>query len=160
MDPASGEPDLLEKVDALLTRHRTGSPPQQETAPQADRAAIPVLTDIVVEADTIPVLTDAVATVEANEPTPAESAPIAQAGADARTTEIAHDEEALRRIEEFLVREMENRIALEFTASLDRALNELLDRSREHIRHLVREALRNPPDDAQSRHGDSSKPGV
>lgn len=151
MDPTSGEPDVLDKIDALLTRHRTGAPAQQDLASaeeQADRAAIPVLTEVITEDSTIPVLTEAVPAVEAHEtetngdetlPPPAEPAPADQAA------DISDEEVALRQIEEFMVQELENRIALEFTATLDRALNELLDHSREHIRHAVREALKQRP---------------
>ena len=48
-------------------------------------------------------------------------------------------------MEEFMVQELENRIALEFTATLERTLNELLDHSREHIRLAVRVALKQQP---------------
>lgn len=142
MDPASGSPGVLEKIDALLTRHRTGAPTQQDLAAageQADRAAIPVLTEVV-EPDTIPVLTDAVPSPEASEPGSV-SAPTTQASDEAEKHSTL-DEESLHRLEERLMRELENRIALELTAVLDRALEELLDRSRDHIRHAVREALR------------------
>ena len=154
MDPANGEPDVLGKIDALLTRHRTGAPTRQDLASaeaQAARAAIPVLTEIITEDCTIPVLTEAIPAsvvsaagisgkvkptlqieVVANEP----------ARTDEQIADISHDQAALHQIEEFMVQELENRIALEFTATLDRALNELLDHSREHIRHAVREALK------------------
>jgi len=154
MDPANGEPDVLGKIDALLTRHRTGAPTQQDLASaeaQAARAAIPILTEIITEDSSIPVLTDAVSATEANEaatadngepPLHIEVAASESASTGDQVADISHDEEALRQIEEFMVQELENRIALEFTATLDRALNELLDHSREHIRHAVREALR------------------
>lgn len=144
MDPASGAPGVLEKIDALLTRHRTGAPTQQDLAAageQADRAAIPVLTEVVAEADTIPLLTDALTSPEASEPGSA-SAPTTQAGDEAEKHSTL-DEVSLQRMEERLMRELENRIALELTSVLDRALEELLDRSRDHIRHAVREALGN-----------------
>jgi len=144
MDPASGAPGVLEKIDALLTRHRTGAPTQQDLATaveQADRAAIPVLTEVIAEADTIPVLTDAVTSPEASEPGSV-SAPTAQTSDEAEK-HPPPNEESLRRMEECLMRELENRIALELTVVLDRALEELLERSRDHIRHAVREALGN-----------------
>lgn len=146
MDPASGAPGVLEKIDALLTRHRTGAPTQQDLATsgeQADRAAIPVLTEVVAETDTIPVLTDAVPSPEASEPGSV-SAPTVQAGNGAEKY-LPQSEESLHRMEERLMRELENRIALELTSVLDRALEELLDRSRDHIRHAVREALKQQP---------------
>jgi hypothetical protein len=136
MDPTGGKPDVLKKIDALLTRHRTAAPAQPDLASagkQADREAIPVLTEAITEDGTIPVLTEAVTAVEANK---------AGTGGQAAATP---DEEALRQIEEFMVRELENRIALEFTATLDRALSELLNHSHEHIRHAVREALKQRP---------------
>ncbi|MDO9065428.1 MAG: hypothetical protein Q7U25_09485 [Sulfuricella sp.] len=157
MDPANGEPDVLGKIDALLTRHRTGAPTQQDLASaeaQAARAAIPVLTEIIAEDSTIPVLTEAVPATEANEaatagndklPLHTEAAASEPASTGGPAADIPHDQEALRQIEEFMVQELENRIALEFTATLDRALNELLDHSREHIRHAVREALKQRP---------------
>ncbi len=162
MDPANGEPDVLEKIDALLTRHRTGAPTRQDIASaeaQVARAAIPVLTEIITEDSTIPVLTEAVPATEENEAATAgnETPPLpieAAASEPARTADpiadISHDEAALHQIEEFMVQELENRIALEFTATLDRALNELLDHTREHIRHAVREALKHRLDDAPS----------
>lgn len=159
MDPTGGKPDVLDKIDALLTRHRTASPVQQDLASagkQADREAIPVLTEAITEDGTIPVLTEAVAAVEASKTETDDNAPpfpTEQAGTGDQAAEIP-DDEALRQIEEFMVRELENRIALEFTATLDRALSELLDHSREHIRHAVREALKQrpgtPPRDADS----------
>ena len=57
-------------------------------------------------------------------------------------TYTLHDEATLRQIEEFMVQELENRIVLEFAATLDRTLNELLDQTREHIRLAVRVALK------------------
>jgi hypothetical protein len=161
MDPAKGEPDVLGKIDALLTRHRTGAPTQHDLASaeaQAARASIPVLTEIIADDSTIPVLTEAVHTSVVNE---AASAGIVKpplhievvASEPARTAgpiaDISHDEETLHQIEEFMVQELENRIALEFTATMDRALNELLEHSREHIRLAVRVALKqrlNTPD--------------
>jgi len=160
MNPADGEPDVLGKIDALLTRHRTGAPTQQDLASaeaQAARAAIPVLTEIITEDSTIPVLTEAVPVTEANEaatadfgkpPLRIEVAASEPASTGDPVANLSHDEAALRQIEEFMVQELENRIALEFTATLDRALNELLDHSREHIRHAVREALKQRLDDA------------
>ena len=156
MEPAGGEPDVLGKMDALLTRHRTGTPVQQDPASvrqHADRATIPVLTEIIVEPDTIPVLTDAIVSPKPVSPAQAsdsETDNIEPPAADLSTTEdraanIALDEEILRQTEEFMVQELENRIALEFTATLDRTLNELLDHTREHIRHAVREALKQRP---------------
>lgn len=151
MDPASGAPGVLEKIDALLTRHRTGAPTQQDLAAvgeQADRAAIPILTEAVAEPDTIPLLTDAVTSPAADEPDSV-SAPTVQASDEAEKRS-ALDEESLHRIEERLMRELENRIALELTTVLDRALEEMLERSREHIRHAVREALRQQPGTPES----------
>ena len=154
MDPANGEPDVLGKIDALLTRHRTGAPTQQDLASaeaQAARAAIPVLTEIITDDSTIPVLTEAVPAAEKKETAAAsigkhllhsEIAASEQASTVDPTAEISHDEASLRQMEEFMVQELENRIALEFTATLDRALNELLDHTREHIRLAVRVALK------------------
>ena len=138
MDAARDEPDVLGKIDALLTRHRTGAPTQQDIASaeaQAARAAIPVLTEIIDEDRAIPVLTEVAPATKANEP----------ASAGGPVADDLLDDAALRQIEESLVRELENRIELEFTAALDRALNELLDQTREHLRHAVREALRQRP---------------
>lgn len=157
MDPANGEPGVLGKIDALLTRHRAGAPTRQDLASaeaQAARAAIPVLTEIVTEDSTIPVLTEAVPATQANEAATAshgkpalhiEVAASEQASTGAPVADLSHDEAALHQIEEFMVQELENRIALEFTATLDRALNELLDHTREHIRHAVRVALKQRP---------------
>ena len=154
MDPANGEPDLLGKIDALLTRHRTGAPTQHDLASaeaQAARASIPVLTEIITEDSTIPVLTEAVPATQANEaatagivkpPRHIEVTASEQASTGDQVTDISHDEESLHQIEEFMVQELENRIALEFTATLDRTLNELLEHSREHIRLAVRVALK------------------
>ena len=154
MDPANGEPDVLGKIDALLTRHRTGAPTQQDLASaevQAARAAIPVLTEIITDDSTIPVLTEAVPAAEAKKASVAgigkhllhiEVVASEQASTVGQVGDITHDEAALRQIEEFMVQELENRIALEFTATLDRALNELLEHSREHIRLAVRVALK------------------
>jgi len=161
MDSAHGEPDVLGKIDALLTRHRTGAPAQQDlasTEAQAARAAIPVLTEIVPEDSTIPVLTDAVPVAEANEAATAGDGetPLhievaaSEPASTGSPTDTSQDEEALRQIEEFMVQELENRIALEFAATLDRALNELLDHTREHIRLAVRVALKQRPDNAPS----------
>ncbi len=157
MDSAHGTPDVLGKIDALLTRHRTGAPTQQDLASAealAARAAIPVLTEIITDDSTIPVLTEAVPAAEVNEaatasedklPFHTEVATSEPASTGTLIADIPHDEAALREIEEFMVQELENRIALEFTATLDRALNELLDHSREHIRLAVRVALRQRP---------------
>ncbi|GAO35061.1 hypothetical protein SCT_0442 [Sulfuricella sp. T08] len=165
MDPANSETDVLGKIDALLTRHRTGAPTQQDLASaeaQAARATIPVLTEIFTDDITIPVLTEAVPTSVVSEATitgkgkpPLHIEIVANEPAcideQEQVANISHDEAALHQIEEFMVQELENRIALEFTATLDRALNELLDHSREHIRHAVREALKQrlgtPPHD-------------
>lgn len=150
MEPTNGSPDVLGKIDALLTRHRTGAPTQQDlaaAAEQASRAAIPVLTEVIAGDSSIPVLTDAVTAVRTHEPEAPE--PAAEAAESAQpdepgmqTRDPLHDENTLRQMEDFMVQELENRIALEFTATLDRALNELLEHSREHIRHTVREVLR------------------
>ncbi|GEM_PF-4256558 len=145
MDPANGEPDVLGKIDALLTRHRTGAPTQQDLASaeaQSARATIPVLTEIITDDSTIPVLTEAVSAAEAKEAATAGIEPVRTAGP---IEDISHDEAALHQIEEFMVQELENRIALEFTTTLDRALNELLEHSREHIRLAVRVALKQRP---------------
>ncbi|HUW49502.1 MAG TPA: hypothetical protein VMV75_00650 [Sulfuricella sp.] len=153
MDPVSGEPDVLGKVDALLTRHRTGTPSPQESSEagqQADRASIPVLSEVVAEPSTIPILTDALPPVKAGESEtgideeitlPVEPMPTDHADTEGSATSLSLDEETLRQTEEFLIHELENRIAMEFAATLDRALTELLDNSREHIRHTVREAF-------------------
>ncbi|MDD5241394.1 MAG: hypothetical protein PHG47_06690 [Sulfuricella sp.] len=153
MNSVNGEPDVLGKVDALLTRHRTGAPSSQEPAEagqQAARATIPVLSEVVAEPSTIPLLTDALPPVKTgkseadiDEETipPVEPVPTDHADGETPATNLSLDEEALCRAEEFLVRELEDRIAIEFAATLDRALAELLDNSREHIRHAVREAL-------------------
>jgi len=168
MEPGSSESDILAKIDALLIRHRTGTPAQQDPASawqQADRATIPVLTEIIVEPDTIPVLTDAIVSPHRESPAQASDSEMDNYGkkasniepppADLSTTgdpaaNIVHDEETLRQMEEFMVQKLENLIALEFTATLDRALNELLDHTREHIRHAVRDALKQRPDNAPS----------
>lgn len=148
------EPDVLGKIDALLTRHRTGAPARQDLAAaetQAARAAIPVLTEILTEDSTIPVLTEAVPAMEGNEaatagngkpPPHIEVAASEPASTVDSIADISHEEEALRQIEEFMVQELEQRIALEFASTLDRALNELLDHTREHIRLAVRVALK------------------
>lgn len=141
MDPVNDEPDVLGKVDALLTRHRTGTPSPQETAEpgqHADRASIPVLSEVVAEPATIPVLT---AALSEETPPSVEPMPTVQAGTEEPATSGSLNEETLRRIEEFLILELEDRIAMEFAASLDKALTEMLGNSREHIRHAVREAL-------------------
>lgn len=157
MGPANGEPDVLGKIDALLTRHRTATPAQQDLVSaeaQAARAAIPVLTEIIVEDRAIPVLTEAMpafrlsetATAGAGHPSRhVEDTASEQAPSDNPITDSPSDETALRQIEEFMVQELENRIALEFTATLDRALVELLDLTREHIRLAVRVALKQRP---------------
>ena len=153
MNPANGEPDVLGKIDALLTRHRTGAPTQQDLASaeaQAARAAIPVLTEIITDDSTIPVLTEAVPPSESKEATTAgiEKPPLhieIAASEQASTVGPSYDEAAMQQIEEFMVQALENRIALEFAATLDRALNELLDHSREHIRLAVRVALKQRP---------------
>lgn len=151
------QPDVLGKIDALLTRHRTGTPTQQDLASaetQAARAAIPVLTEIVTDDSSIPVLTEAVPASGLNEAAAAGSGKSSlhvevDTSEQARTSEpvadIPHDEAVLHEIEEAMVQELESRIALEFTATLDRALNELLDHTREHIRHAVRAALKQRP---------------
>lgn len=162
MDPSKSEPDVLGKIDALLTRHRTGTPTQQDlesAEAQAARAAIPVLTEIITDDRTIPVLTEAMPAAEVKEaattgivkpPLHIETVASEPARTASPIADISHNEETLHQIEEFMVQELENRIALEFTATLDRALNELLEHSREHIRLAVREALRQrlgTPDD-------------
>jgi len=153
MDPANDEPDVLGKIDALLTRHRTGAPTQQDLASAetlSARASIPVLTEIITEDRTIPVLTEAMPAAETKEAATAdiEKPPFhieVVASEPASTVGPSHDEAALQHIEEFMVQELENRIALEFAATLDRTLNELLDHSREHIRLAVRVALKQRP---------------
>lgn len=154
MDPANGEPDVLGKIDALLTRHRTATPAQQDlisSEAQAARATIPVLTEIITEDSAIPILTEAVSAAKANAaatvgdgkpPLLIEVVASEQTSTAGLITGTSHDEIALHQIEEFMVQELEDRIALEFTATLDRALNELLDHTREHIRHAVREVLK------------------
>lgn len=154
MDTATGKPDVLGKMDALLTRHKTGEPAQQNlmsAEAQAARASIPVLTEIVTDDSSIPVLTEAVSAAKADvtamtgniAPLPhVEPSVPEQTLTDDPIANISHDEATLRQIEEFMVQELENRIALEFTATLDRALNELLDHTREHIRLAVRVALK------------------
>lgn len=147
MDPAKVEPDVLGKIDALLTRHRTGAPAQRDIAAaeaQAARAGIPILTEIITEDSSIPVLTEAVPATADNRKLPSHIDVVASErfSTDDRVGDISHDEEALLQTEELMVRDLENRIALEFTATLDRALNELLDHTREHIRYAVREALK------------------
>lgn len=155
MDPVNDEPDVLGKIDALLTRHRTAAPSPQGTADSgqhADRASIPILSEVVAESRAIPILTDALPLVKTGgseagfdgeiappvEPMLTDHADTAEPAAS-----LSLNEEALRRTEDFLIHELENRIAMEFAATMDRALTELLDNSREHIRHAVREALGN-----------------
>jgi Arc/MetJ family transcription regulator len=171
MDPSDSDPDVLGKIDALLTRHRTGAPTRQDLAlaeAQAARASIPVLTEIITEDSTIPVLTEAVPATEAKEATTAdigkpplhiEVAESMPASTGNPVADISRDEATLRQIEESMVQELENRITLEFTATMARTLIELLDHTREHIRHAVREALKQrlgtPPHGAQE---DPDKP--
>jgi hypothetical protein len=151
MDPANAKPDVLGKLDALLTRHRTGAPTLQDIASvevQAARATIPVLTEIIPEDRSIPVLTEAMPAPVTKETITVEIEKIPlhiEVATSDMIADIPHDEASLLQIEEFLVQDLENRIALEFTATLERALNELLDHSREHIRHAVREALKRQP---------------
>lgn len=149
MPPTDGKPDVLDKMDALLNRQRTGEPPQRDlesAAARAERAAIPILTDIVPEATDIPVLTEALPQTPASPPRIA--APGSQPESPretphhAATTDLPPAAHSFSQLEEFLVQELESRIALELTASLDLALNQLLERSREHIRQVVREAIR------------------
>lgn len=149
MDPVSDKPDVLGKIDALLTRHRSGAPSPQKPMETA-RASIPVLSDVVAEPHTIPVLTDALPAVKLDEfetetdekPIVSdESAPADHAATGKPVASLPLDDETLRRTEEFLIRELEDRIAIEFSTILDRALTELLDNSREHVRRAVREAL-------------------
>ena len=148
MSPTDGKPDVLDKMDALLNRQRTGEPPQREletAAARAERAAIHILTDIVPEATDLPVLTEALPQSQpaplaaqspaTTEPLPESSSPQpAPPGPPAATHSFSQ-------LEEFLVQELESRIALELTASLDLALNELLERSREHLSQVVHEAI-------------------
>jgi hypothetical protein len=169
MDPSDSDPDVLGKIDALLTRHRTGAPTRQDLAlaeAQAARASIPVLTEIITEDSTIPVLTEAVPATEAKEATTADIGPLHIEVAESMpastgnlVADISRDEATLRQIEESMVQELENRITLEFTATMARTLIELLDHTREHIRHAVREALKQrlgtPPHGAQE---DPDKP--
>ena len=162
MDSATGKSDVLGKMDALLTRHKTGESAQQNLMSAealAARAAIPVLTEIVTEDNAIPVLTEAIPAVKASVATPVasvqtppqvEPAVREQAGTDDPMAHTLHDEATLRQIEEFMVQELENRIALEFAATLDRTLNELLDQTREHIRLAVRVALKQRLNNAPS----------
>lgn len=154
MNPINGQPDVLGKIDALLTRHKTGESAQQNLKSaevQAARAAIPVLTEVITDDRSIPVLTEAVSAAKAStNPTvisvqpPPHVEPVAyeHASTEVPISNAPHDEATMRQIEEFMVQELENRIALEFTATLDRALNELLDHTREHIRLAVRVALK------------------
>lgn len=144
MDPVNDQPDVLGKVDALLTRHRTGTPSPQEAAEsgqQADRASIPVLSEVVAEPAAIPVLTDTLADIDTAAPLSIEPLPVVQIDTAESAASRPLDEATQHRIEEFLILELEDRIAMEFAASLDKALTEMLDNSREHIRHAVREAL-------------------
>lgn len=141
MDPVNDEPDVLGKIDALLTRHRTGAPSPLETAEsgqQTNRASIPVLSEVVAEPATIPILT---AALSEEIPPSIEPMPTVQADTEEPAASGSLSEKTLRRIEEFLILELEDRIAMEFAASLDKALTEMLGNSREHIRHAVREAL-------------------
>lgn len=162
MSPTDGEPDVLNKMDALLNRQRTGEPPQLErdsAAAKAERAAIPVLTDIIPEAKDIPVLTEALSQQETLKPSrqadPLMPPEIRDKPEQAETAKSPQMESTLDQLEDFLVQELENRIALELTATLDHALNELLERSREHIRHVVREAIQTE----LTRQIGSNKPG-
>jgi hypothetical protein len=170
MDPTNSEPDVLGKIDALLTRHRTGAPTRQDLASAeaqaARRAAIPILTEIITEDSAIPVLTEAIPVIKVSETADprkpqfhAEAVGSQPGSTGTPVTDISHDEETLHQLEDFIVQDMENRIALEFAATLDRALNELLDHTREHIRHAVRETLKQrletPPHGAQ---GDPDQP--
>lgn len=150
MDSNRDKVDVLGKIDALLTRHRTAAPMPQDAAKagqHAEREAIPVLTEIIAEPDTIPILTDAVTQPSPSAPSPEEQNNPAIPDSDTAKSAVQANpslidsEASLQQLEEFLIQELENRIALEFTVALDHALEELLDRSREHIRHVVREAL-------------------
>lgn len=151
MDSDRDKIDVLGKIDALLTRHRTAAPMPQDAAKagqHAEREAIPVLTEIIAEPDTIPILTDAVTQPSPSAPSPEEQnnpaipdSDTAKSVAQTNISTLIDSEASLQQLEEFLIQELENRIALEFTVALDHALEELLDRSREHIRHVVREAL-------------------
>lgn len=148
MPPTDDKPDVLDKMDALLNRQRTGEPPQRDlesAAARAERASIPILTDIVPEATDLPVLTEALpqpqpAPVAAQPRTTTESR-AENLSPQAATPSPPSATHSFSQLEEFLVQELESRIALELTASLDLALNELLERSREHIRQVVHEAI-------------------
>ena len=154
----SSEPsteDVLAKMDALLKKHQPGAtqgtpavplPPPvfDEITPPAELVAvaarrleplelIPTLTDVVdrpslAEEDSIPVLTEVVE--PASEPAPPEEAPTP-----------ADLDQTLRRVEDLLVEQLENRIAPQLSASFDRALGELLESARASIQQAVHDTL-------------------
>lgn len=141
--------DVLAKMDALLRKHHpgpavAGAPGNvfEEIVPPAELAAvaerrpepdelIPTLTEVVAleglaGEDRIPVLTEVV-----------------EAADESASPELADKtlDEALRRVEDLLVEQLENRIAPQLSAAFDRALGELLENSRIYIRQAVHDTL-------------------
>lgn len=151
----SSTDDVLAKANALLNRHQPGtaqpsesmrSPFFGETAPAdeasflANERTIPILTEVVAEADSfpvaeIPVLTDVV-DVDAGYTGELESMVSNEDVSSGLLTE-----EAMRQLENRLVLGLENRIAPQLSAAFDQALTAFLENARTQIEQAVRATL-------------------
>lgn len=122
--------DVLDKVDALLKKHR----PTTAQPADAEMLAISGVVPQLPPQEDIPTLTDIV-----SPPPPA--APVAAAPVSGAELDEAAVEELLRSVEDFLVRELESRIAPQLSITFDRALNDLLERAVTHVGQAVRETI-------------------
>jgi hypothetical protein len=144
---------LLNKMDALLKKHR-GSPDQASTedAPAPD-AWLPVLTDVI-ERGTIPARHAAASSVPPAPSAPAPAAPQQSAKEDqpAPTTRVEPEsspaaitdtmaEQLLSELTPKLSQIMEKQVASELRKNLDETVSALLSQLDVNVREIVRDAV-------------------
>ncbi len=139
------EPDhdeVLDKLDALLNKHRTPRQPAATTPPVTNTKpavnTIPVLTEVVghiAKPDAIPVLTQIVIPSEST----AETMPPAEQNTTHATTESSRATHA--NLNRTIAENLEQRIMPQLTKHIDQSLESLLAQFKEEIAQLVRESL-------------------
>ena len=147
MPPAD---DVFDKLDSLLNRHRSPSPPSQDFPEEYE---IPVLTEEVrldaLETAPLPVLVDEV--TDSNVVEAAEAPPLSgsQAFSDnASPPPLPDSDQAFpahglpsHHLEQFILETVERRIAPKLANKLDLALGELLEQFKNEINALVKQAI-------------------
>jgi len=148
--------DIFDKLDSLMNKHRADGvaaktePPEPAAEPEPD---IPVLTEEVPEealrTSSIPVLTEVVEEAETMVEFPGElivevapeKAPVVAASEEAPAAPVPPVPDPPAGLEQRVMEAVENRIAPRLAGKLDLALGELLEQFRVEIGHMVKDAV-------------------